>query len=232
MHDDNVLGDNIGSIALIDSMGGDLSVVNDAKASLAQMVCEIGGKEVKLINYLVENKHFSPLRGTVLKFSVKAPLFICRQWWKHHLASCHSEEQDGWNEQSGRYTSFKPEFYIPKVWYEQSKMNKQGSATAFAAECCRGFRITLMNQTERAFQAYEELLNADVSRESARMILPVNIYTSWVWTVSLQAALNFVELRNEIHAQGEIQRYAAFVESACYQVAPLVTKAYMNRTHV
>ena len=126
------LQDGISRIELLSYMGGDLDVVNDAKASFNRVAEEVGDREERLINFLIspidEPQHTSPLRGTVLKFRVKAPLFLCRQWWKYHIASCHSEEQDGWNEQSFRYVEIeKPEFYIPTEFLSQAKNNKQAS---------------------------------------------------------------------------------------------------------
>src|SRR6476646_4122310 len=122
------LQDGISRIELIDRMGGDLAVVNDAKASFKRVAESVGDREEKLINFLIspisEPQHTSPLRGTALKFRVKAPLFICRQWWKSHIASCHSEDQDGWNEQSFRYVEIEqPEFYIPTEFRSQAKSN-------------------------------------------------------------------------------------------------------------
>ena len=97
------LNDGKSRIELIDSMGNDLSIVNDARASFAKTSDNLDEKDIRLINYLIKHEHTSPFRGVTFKFKVKAPLYICRQWWKHVIASNHNEEQLGWNEKSFRY---------------------------------------------------------------------------------------------------------------------------------
>jgi thymidylate synthase (FAD) len=92
------LGDGKSRIELIDSMGNDLSIVNDARASFAKTSEKLDDRDIKLISYLIKHEHWSPFRGVVFKFKIKAPLYICRQWWKHVIASNHNEEQLGWNE--------------------------------------------------------------------------------------------------------------------------------------
>ncbi|MGL5077724.1 MAG: FAD-dependent thymidylate synthase, partial [Waterburya sp.] len=109
------LDDGKSYIKLVDFMGGDLAIVNDARTSFDRESVKLTEKDIKLINYLIKHKHYSPLRSTVFKFKVKAPLFICRQWFKHTVASSFTESQDSWNEKSFRYTDLSEdaEFYIP-----------------------------------------------------------------------------------------------------------------------
>ncbi len=129
------LGDGISKIQLIDMMGEDLSVVNDARASFEKVSDELTDRDKKLIHYLVKHDHMSPLRGTIFKFRVTAPLFICRQWWKHIIASVHAADQIGWNEKSYRYRAAeKGKFYVPKVFLSQSENNRQASGAPLSPE--------------------------------------------------------------------------------------------------
>jgi len=158
----------------------------------------------------------------------KLPCFFCRQYWKHVVAVSSIEDQLQHNEQSGRYTILDDEFYLP-VWRSQSEHNKQGSgedldedgqslAASVFEECIRQSYVT-----------YKSLLSLGVTKEQARLALPVNVYVSWVSTMSLHAALHFCTLRLDSHAQWEIQQYAKYIASACERVAPHVTRAWMAK---
>jgi len=223
------LEDGKSLIALIGHMGSDLDVVNDAKASYNKMVFEMTEKEEKLINYLMlaEPPHMSPFRGVVFKFQVKAPLFIARQWYKHTVASCHVDEQLQWNEMSLRYVKLdEPEFYIPKTFYNQSVVNKQKSGDPLAdlEQEWSSFRwnVATLNSAED----YQYLLQQGVSREIARGVLIPAVYTQWHWTASLQALLNFIELREGAGAQSEIGKYATAIETILREYVPVTMKAW------
>jgi thymidylate synthase (FAD) len=219
------LGDGKSKLQLIMSMGDDLTIVNDAKASFERESTEFGEKERKLLNYLLTANppHTSPLRGVVFKFKVKAPLATCRQWFKHVIASNHNDEQLGWNEKSFRYTQVKDDadFYIPQQWGLQAKDNKQGTLPEKLNDF-DGERLTLQcfNSAEFAYRCYEQIINAGVSRDEARLILPPCFYTSWVWTASLQAVLHFIDLRTGASPSLEIVKYAECVKAAIADVVP------------
>ncbi len=221
------LNDGISRIELIDSMGNDLSVVNDARASFDKSSDVLTERDIKLIDYLIKHRHTSPLRGVTFKFQVKAPLFICRQWWKHCLASNHNDEQIGWNERSFRYTDAidQPEFYRPEVFAKQSTSNKQASA-GILTENENTLASALYQATcDASYDTYFRLINLGVSREQARAVLVPAVYTSWVWTVSLQSALNFIDLRTGSGAQTEIALYAECVKELIAPIVPEVLKA-------
>ena len=217
------LNDGKSRLELVASMGSDLDVVNDARASFEKASTELSPKDAKLIRYLIEHQHTSPLRGVVFKFKVKAPLFICRQWWKHVIASNHNDEQLGWNEKSFRYVPIDDsgDFYIPQVFRQQSPNNKQATEGAldvatnaqaldiYALLCCQ------------SYAAYGALLALGVGREQARGVLVPSVYTSWVWTVSLQSLLHFIELRLGHGAQSEIAAYAQGCLELARPVAPV-----------
>lgn len=223
------LNDQIGSIELIDYMGNDLSIVNDARASFDRISSELNDKDVKLINYLVKHNHGSTLRGVAFKFRVKAPLFICRQWWKHVIASNHNDEQLQHNEKSYRYvTENNPEFYVPEIIRKQSKSNKQASEGALEATELVKAKIYFEDSNKNCVIYYNHLLDMGVAKEQARMVLPPALYTTWVWTASLQAVLNFIDLRDHENAQWEIQQYAQAVKRFIEPIVPETIKAWKH----
>ena len=222
------LCDGKSRIELIDSMGNDLSIVNDARASFEKTSHELNEKDIKLINYLIEHEHTSPFRGVAFKFKVKAPLYICRQWWKHVIASNHNEEQLGWNEKSFRYVAIDDsnEFYIPPTFRQQSKNNKQATIGSLDKEINNQAIAIYQQQCESSYQAYSQLLQLGVGREQARGVLVPSVYTSWVWTVSLQALLNFIGLRLGAGAQSEIGAYAQAIVELIEPVVPVSMAAW------
>lgn len=222
------LKDGKSRIELLSSMGSDLDIVNDARASFDKVSTELDEKDVRLIRYLIQHHHTSPFRGVVFKFKVKAPLFVCRQWWKHVIASNHNDEQLGWNEKSFRYVAIDDaeDFYIPEFFRQQSKNNKQATFGALPEEQNQKALEIYANQCKASYQAYKDLLELGVGREQARGVLVPSVYTSWVWTVSLQALLHFVGLRKGEGAQQEIHFYAEAIEQLIQPIVPETIKAW------
>lgn len=201
------LGDGIGKVELLDAMGDDLAIVNDAKQSYDRHSQHFGEKEQGLLSFLLTNNHTSPLRGSVLRFHVKAPLFIARQWWKHVVACTYVDDQLGWNEKSFRYCQAKDnEYYAPLVFRTQSTNNKQASNGEIDAQ--HKASALYSRAVGIAVESYVNLIEMGVAKEQARAVLPACLYTSFTWTCSLQALLHFIALRQEDGAQYEIQQYA------------------------
>jgi thymidylate synthase (FAD) len=224
------LEDGKSRIALLSHMGGDLDIVNDARASFDKVSDELDEKDARLIRYLIQHHHTSPFRGVVFKFKVKAPLFVCRQWWKHVIASNHNDEQLGWNEKSFRYVSIEDseDFYIPKTFRQQSANNKQATFGSLPdAENQQALAI-YEAQCRASHTAYQQLLALGVGREQARGVLVPSVYTSWVWTVSLQALLNFIGLRMGEGAQQEIHFYANAIAELIQPIVPETMKAWLE----
>lgn len=218
------LQDGKSQIQLIDSMGNDLSVVNDARASFNRVSDELTEGDRRLIRYLIQHEHTSPLRGVVFKFKVRAPLFVARQWWKHVLASNHNDEQIGWNETSFRYVAIdEPEFYVPQTFRKQSENNKQGSEGEVTTGFTPGVYVA---SCQSSYENYQRLLSYGVCREQARGVLPSAFYTSWVWTASLQAVLHFVDLRKGHGAQQEIGAYAIAIQELIAPIVPETMAAW------
>jgi thymidylate synthase (FAD) len=222
------LNDGKSKLELIDYMGSDLSVVNDARASFNKQSMSMSEKDVKLIHYLINHRHFSPLRGVVFKFRVKAPLYVCRQWFKHLIASSHNDDQLGWNEKSFRFTEIvdADEFYIPQSFRVQSKDNRQCSDGELLAHDNERAIVIYSKACLNSYRSYRELLDMGIGREQARGVLAPSIYTSWVWTVSLQALLNFIDLRLGDGAQSEISAYAQGIVELIKFAVPVTMEAW------
>jgi thymidylate synthase (FAD) len=215
------LADGISRVELVDYMGSSLSIVNDARQSFDRRSGQWEKRDARLLRYLAEHEHTSPFRGVVFKWYVKAPLFIARQWWKHVVACTYVDDQLGWNEKSFRYCAADDaEYYVPNEFRKQSESNKQASAGVLSAND-QGLALRQYVQAlEACKRAYEGLLLTGVAKEQARAILPSALYTSFVWTCSLQALLHFVRLRQEHGAQGEIVAYAEALASIGRPIAP------------
>ena len=226
------LGDGKSSLRLLDSMGNSLSVVNDARQSFAGESAEWTERDGKLLRYLAKHHHTSPFRGVVFKWSVKAPLFIARQWWKHTVASTFVDDQLGWNEKSFRYCAAdEAEFYIPIEFLRQSKDNRQASAGPLTGTSQALALARYAQAVEACKQAYAALLLIGVSKEQARAILPSALYTSFVWTCSLQALFHFISLRIGHGAQGEIVAYAKALLELGRPVAPEAFDAFAENNY-
>ncbi|MDD5630372.1 MAG: FAD-dependent thymidylate synthase, partial [Elusimicrobia bacterium] len=187
-----------GFVRLVDVMGGDAAVLDAARVCYDS---RSKGEEQdrRLISYLMSHAHLTPFEHAVFKFHVSAPIFVARQWFRHRMAS--------YNEVSGRYTEVKDEFYIPAAWRCQDAVNKQGS-TAAAGLDHAGLSARLAAQVRSSMAAYREMLAAGVAREMARLVLPLNLYTQFYWTVNCRSLMNFISLRADEHAQWEMQQYA------------------------
>jgi len=226
------LSDGKSSLRLLDSMGNSLSVVNDARQSFAAESAEWTERDGKLLRYLAKHHHTSPFRGVVFKWSVKAPLFIARQWWKHTVASTFVDDQLGWNEKSFRYCAAdEAEFYVPIEFLQQSEDNRQASAGPLPSRSQALALVQYAQAVEACKQAYAGLLLIGVSKEQARAILPSALYTSFVWTCSLQALFHFISLRIGKGAQGEIVAYAKALLELGRPVAPEAFDAFAENNY-
>lgn len=217
-----------GYVRLVDSMGTDLSVVNAARVSYDKESREFDGRDARLLAFLVRENHTAPFRHAIAQFEVYAPLFVARQWWKHVIGGQHNEGMDpylAWNESSRRYVTENEEFYIPKnhEWRSKPENNKQGSGAPLPERVESGrtnFKDTgewwtkaMEDVVDDGLALYREALNRGVAPEQARLFLPANaLYVRWRWTSSLQGVMHFINLRDEAHAQLEIQLYAKAVK--------------------
>jgi thymidylate synthase (FAD) len=222
-----------GFVRVIDYMGTDSAIVQAARVSYGAGTKKVN-EDAGLINYLMRHRHTTPFEMCEIKFHIKLPIFVARQWIRHRTANV--------NEYSGRYSIMDKEFYLPKPEHlaAQSRLNHQGRGEVLqGAEAARALEI-LKADSVNAYQHYEELLNGDeagnihdenkqgLARELARMNLPVNFYTQWYWKIDLHNLLHFLSLRADPHAQYEIRVYAEAMLDLVKRWVPITYQAFMD----
>ncbi|HEY9746698.1 MAG TPA: FAD-dependent thymidylate synthase [Oculatellaceae cyanobacterium] len=220
-----------GFVELVDSMGSDLTVVNSARVSFGKRKTALSEGDIKLIRYLAEHKHWSPFRHVQFQFHCKVPEFVARQWYKHVVGIAYTEVatvDHAWNEISLRYVDASDfDFYVPEGFRKQSENNKQASTDEKVADPDGALLAEYKNHCQKALDLYHRLLEHGVAREQARGVLPLNIYTEFYWTVSLQALTNFIHLRRHEGAQYEIRLFADALEKLARQVVPVSIEALL-----
>lgn len=212
-----------GFIRLIDYMGDDARIVQAARTSYGDGTKTVS-EDDGLIRYLIENQHTSPLEQVNFTFHVKLPIFVARQIVRHRTASL--------NEISGRYSIMKDEFYVPNISdiAAQSTNNKQGRDEAgkvgISDSVKSAFRIAVASISEFLFERYHSFIDSNIARELSRIILPLNTYTEWYWTIDLNNLIKFLYLRMDEHAQWEVREYANVKCELARLVAPKTVRAY------
>jgi thymidylate synthase (FAD) len=222
-----------GFVRVIDYMGSDSAVVQAARVSYGAGT-KRARQDAGLIRYLMRHAHTTPFEMCEIKYHIKLPIFVARQWIRHRTASV--------NEYSARYSILDNEFYIPEPEHlaAQSTSNRQGRGDALSGqEASRVFEL-LRTDAERSYAHYEEMLNEDVqgqvlddsrqglARELARMNLSLAFYTQWYWKVNLHNLLHFLWLRSDAHAQYEIRAYATVMLDTVRRWSPLTYAAFMD----
>jgi thymidylate synthase (FAD) len=210
-----------GHVELISHAGGDLSVVNGARVSFGKQVRSISEGDSGLIKFLMRERHGSPFEHNFFSFRVKAPIFVAREWVRHRIAS--------WNEQSGRYMELSGDYYIPRLEDVRKRVGKPGDYSYMGVpyEEGRKFHKTVEEECWRSVRAYRNALEDGIAPEQARMLLPVNLYTEWIWSVNARSLMNFLSLRNAASAQWEIQQYAKVVERFFEKKMPITHEAFI-----
>jgi len=212
--------------------GDDLDVVNAARVSFnkeSDYARNWAGdpdgvieKDEKLIKYLAKHKHFSPFNHSFITMRIKAPIFVARQLVKHRFMP--------WNEVSRRYVDEEPEFYIPpEGWRSKAANVKQGSGHVFGP---REFQDDLSDRVEKviihSLDTYEDLMNSGVCAEQARMVLPQNMMTEWIWSGTLGAWCDMLRLRLDPHTQYESRIVAQQARSLIEPIFPISVKALLD----
>ena len=210
-----------GLVRLVESMGSDLSIVRNARVSYDAewRAGEDEGKDEKLLNYLIKNKHTSPFESCVFTFEVKAPIFVFRQWHRHRTWS--------FNEISARYAELPEEFYVPGVQQvtTQSTSNKQ-MRTNEQNENVEQIRNIIFETSATAFARYKKLIELGTPRELARSVLPVGTYSHMFATVDLHNLMHFLKLRLHSHSQYEIRVYAEAMLKLIEPIVPYSVAAF------
>ncbi len=222
-----------GFIRVVDYMGNDTSIVQAARVSYGK-----GTKKVStdsgLIKYLMRHWHSTPFEMCEIKYHVKLPIFIARQWIRHRTANV--------NEYSARYSILDKEFYLPAPEHlaAQSKINRQGRGDVLEGEKAKQVLDLLKGDAEQTYNNYETMLNerydgtvieenqVGLARELARMNLTLNTYTQWYWKTDLLNLMNFLRLRADHHAQYEIRAYADAMLDTVKKWVPITYEAFMD----
>jgi thymidylate synthase (FAD) len=210
-----------GFLALDGALASDLAVVNGARVSFNQESDEMTERAAGLIRFLMRERHGSPFEHGYFRFLVKAPLFVVREHHRHRAG--HS-----YNEWSGRYSKMEPEFYVPD--FVRTQVGKPGAYSFEPVdEATReGTRREIEENAERAFEAYERLLEQGVAKEIARTVLPLSTYTKYYWSCNPRSLMHFCGLRNHEAAQYEIRQYAAAAESFLERLMPATHAAFVE----
>ena len=222
-----------GFIRVVDYMGDDTSIVQAARVSYGKGTKKVN-TDVGLIKYLMRHWHSTPFEMCEIKYHVKLPIFIARQWIRHRTANV--------NEYSARYSILDKEFYLPAYEHlaAQSQSNRQGRGSVIEGDQAKQVLDLLKNDAERTYANYEEMLNerydgsiidekkTGLARELARMNLTLNTYTQWYWKTDLLNLMNFLRLRADSHAQYEIRVYADIMLDTLKRWVPITYDAFMD----
>ena len=222
-----------GFIRVVDYMGNDTSIVQAARVSYGKGTKKVN-TDAGLIKYLMRHWHSTPFEMCEIKYHVKLPIFIARQWIRHRTANV--------NEYSARYSILDKEFYLPaqENLAAQSQSNRQGRGEVLEGEQAKKVLDLLKTDAERTYSNYEEMLNErfdgsiindnqiGLARELARMNLTLNTYTQWYWKTDLLNLMNFLRLRADHHAQYEIRAYADVMLDTLKKWVPITYEAFMD----
>jgi thymidylate synthase (FAD) len=222
-----------GFVRVIDYMGDDGAIVQAARVSYGRGTRRVS-EDRGLIQYLMRHRHTTPFEMCEIKYHVKLPIFVARQWIRHRTANV--------NEYSARYSILDNEFYIPAPEHlaAQATTNRQGRGDVLEGEAARRVLDLLREDSERAYAGYAEMLNEDpagnpidpawpgLARELARMNLSLNFYTQWYWKTDLHNLMNFLSLRADLHAQYEIRAYADSMIGTLQRWVPLAHAAFLE----
>jgi thymidylate synthase (FAD) len=220
-----------GFVRVVDYMGDDGAVVQAARVSYGRGTRKVS-EDKALIHYLMRHRHSTPFEMCEIKFHVKLPIFVARQWIRHRTANV--------NEISARYSILDNEFYVPapQQLAAQSVVNRQGRGDVLEGDEAARVLALLRGDAEQAYAHYAEMLNEDetgerpdpdrsgLARELARMNLTLGFYTQWYWKTDLHNLMHFLSLRADAHAQYEIRVYANAMLEVLDKWVPATASAF------
>jgi len=217
-----------GLVALLDVMPrfapvgktADFAIVQAARVSYGEGTRQVN-EDRGLIRYLARHRHSTPFEMVEFKFHHVMPIFIARQWIRHRTANV--------NEYSARYSVVKDRFYRPSIdnVRKQSTSNRQGGEEPIDAGTAQDF-LDHLDKSEASYQEYQKLMEKGVSRELARIALPVSVYTEWYWKCDLHNIFHFLSLRMDAHAQQEIRDYANAMFELIRPIVPIAAEAFLD----
>ena len=222
-----------GFVRVVDYMGDDSSIVQAARVSYGKGTKKLN-QDKSLINYLISHRHSTPFEMNEIKFHIKLPIFVARQWIRHRTANV--------NEYSARYSILDREFYLPQKQNlkPQSTINNQGRSGDLNSDEIEYYSDVIKENSKKGFENYSILLNEDelgaklddkksgLARELSRMTLPLNAYTQWYWKIDLHNLMHFLALRFDSHAQYEIRVYAEIMMNILKKWVPMTYKAFID----
>jgi thymidylate synthase (FAD) len=213
-----------GFVRLEGSLAADLDPVNSARVSFGGRRTEMDAKDRGLVNFLARERHGTPFEHAFFRFEVKAPIFVFREWHRHRIGVSI-------NEQSGRYMQLEREFYVPAAEDFRVQKGKPG-AYYFEQDDNVGrieaARYNIERTCNEAFDNYEEMLAEGVAKEIARIVLPVNTYSTMWWSCNPRSLMSYLSLRNAPNAQREIAAYAEVMEEIAKLVMPVSFEAFVE----
>jgi thymidylate synthase (FAD) len=217
-----------GLVALVDAMPrfapagktADFAIVQAARVSYGAGTKQVN-EDRGLIRYLMRHRHTTPFEMVEFKFHQVMPIFVARQWIRHRTANV--------NEYSARYSIVQDRFYHPSIENvrKQSTTNRQGGDERMDPATAQEF-LDWLDSVEKNYERYEHLIEKGVSRELARIALPVSVYTEWYWKIDLHNLLHFLSLRMDEHAQQEIRDYATAMFSLIRPIVPIAAEAFLD----
>uniref|UniRef100_A0AB39C6S8 Thymidylate synthase ThyX n=1 Tax=Staphylococcus phage Pel53 TaxID=3234048 RepID=A0AB39C6S8_9CAUD len=213
------------TVALVDSMGSDLTTVNAARVSYGAESHEMSLRDEKLIEFLAKHKHITPFRHAQVTLRCKAPIFIARQLGKHQTGF-------SWNEVSRRYKdgeAISIECFVPETVFARPQKLMTQTAQAVEPEVAKAVSEIIEYANRRAVREYESLVGLGVAPEQARMVLPQSMMTEWVWTGSLYGWASMYNQRSSEHAQYEVRLFAEEVNKIMSELFPVCWKALTNQ---
>lgn len=216
-----------GFVRLDHSGGGDLTVVNHARISLAKHKEVMDPGDEKLVDFLMRNRHGTPFEAIQFSFHVRAPIFVTREWMRHRIAS--------YNEMSARYVKMEQKFYLPQGAMIRTQEGKAGDYKFRSVDNRDeedAVRAEMRACYEQCSQTYQKLLDMGIAREVARDVLPVSLYTEFYFDVNARSLMNFISLRSGEHALSEIRVYAHALERFFAQVAPVCYSCFSKNGRV
>jgi thymidylate synthase (FAD) len=207
-------------VDLLETFGNDLTVVNAARVSLGKYVTDFTERDAKLIKYLAEHEHTSPFFHPQVRFRLKMPIWMAREWFRHTIGFAR-------NEVSRRYVDEPPTFHLPAHLRSRAPNKKQGSQDD-VHELSKQYKEQMEHLCDEASSLYQLMLGNGMCPEQARMILPQNMMTEFIETGSLAAYARLCKLRMGEDAQKEIRDVALLVSDALREVFPVSWSTLMS----
>jgi thymidylate synthase (FAD) len=218
-----------GFVELSGHMADDASVVNSARVSFSRQIddlSELSDADKGLINFLMRERHGTPFEHNSMRFHVKCPIFVAREWFRHRIGS--------FNEFSARYSEVPNSFWAPEEYQVRTQTGKPGAYTflPMGDEMGKEVAKTISDHNNRSYGTYRYLIETGVAKEIARAVLPVSMYTEFYWTVNARSLMNFCSLRSAETAQEEIREYSQDVEKIFSLLMPVTYKAWIDNGRI